>query len=540
MSKRVILGSDARTNLVEGIDILADAVVSTLGPNGRNVVISNPQGVPQSTKDGVTVAKSITLSDPNQELGVQLVKQAAIKTAEKAGDGTTTSTLLAREMVKAGLNALNNNENAVQIKRDIDLTVEKVVNNLKNNISEDISGEEQLEQIATISANNDPETGKLISTAIDKVGLEGVVHIEESRTGETYLETVEGLQFERGYKSPYFVTNNSNMTATLDNPLILIADQKLTQVKELLPVLEAVSAQAKSLLIIAEDIDNEALATLIVNKMRGTMKVCAVKAPDFGDRRKLVLEDIAITTGGVVFDKQKGMKLDKFSWEWFGEARTVTIEKEQTTIVDGKGGIEPIEARIEELQQQINKATTPFEIEKLQERLAKFTGGVAIIHVGGNTETEMKEKKDRVDDALHATKAAIEEGIVPGGGTALLYASNGLKADTTGAQIVIEACAKPFNQILVNAGFDNVKGQILADQLCNSGDDAWAGYNIKTDKVVNMKEAGIIDPTKVARTALQNAASVAGTVLLTECTVVDEPSDEPKQPQIDPSMMGMM
>ena len=541
MSKQVILGSDARANLVEGIDILADAVVSTLGPNGRNVVISNSQGVPQSTKDGVTVAKSIALSDPNQELGVQLVKQAAVKTAEKAGDGTTTSTLLAREMVKAGLTALNNNENAVQIKRDIDSTVKKVVDNLRNNISEDISGEEQLEQIATISANNDPETGKLISTAIEKVGLEGVVHIEESRTGETYLETVEGLQFERGYKSPYFVTNNSNMTATLDNPLILIADQKLTQVKELLPVLEAVSAQAKSLLIIAEDIDNEALATLIVNKMRGTMKVCAVKAPDFGDRRKLVLEDIAITTGGVVFDKQKGMKLDKFSWEWFGEARTVTIEKEQTTIVDGKGGIESIEARIEELQQQINKATTPFEIEKLQERLAKFTGGVAIIHVGGNTETEMKEKKDRVDDALHATKAAIEEGIVPGGGTALLYASNGLKADTTGAQIVVEACAKPFNQILVNAGFDNVKGQILADQLCNSGDDAWAGYNIKTDEVVNMKEAGIIDPTKVARTALENAASVAGTVLLTECTVVDEPSEDTNsQPQIDPSMMGMM
>ena len=541
MSKQVILGSDARTNLVKGIDILADAVVSTLGPNGRNVVIANPQGVPQSTKDGVTVAKSISLSDPNQELGVQLVKQAAIKTAEKAGDGTTTSTLLAREMVKAGLNALNNNENAVQIKRDIDSTVEKVVNNLRNNISEDISGEEQLEQIATISANNDPETGKLISTAIEKVGLEGVVHIEESRTGETYLETVEGLQFERGYKSPYFVTNNSNMTATLDNPLILIADQKLTQVKELLPVLEAVSAQAKSLLIIAEDIDNEALATLIVNKMRGTMKVCAVKAPDFGDRRKLILEDIAITTGGVVFDKQKGMKLDKFSWEWFGEARTVTIEKEQTTIVDGKGGIEPIEARIEELQQQINKATTPFEIEKLQERLAKFTGGVAIIHVGGNTETEMKEKKDRVDDALHATKAAIEEGIIPGGGTALLYASSGLEDKTTGAKIVIQACSKPFNQILVNAGFDKVKGQILADNLTNSGNDAWAGFDIKTDKVVNMKEAGIIDPTKVARTALENAASVAGTVLLTECTVVEESSEDNKnQPQMDPSMMGMM
>ncbi len=540
MSKQVILGSEARTNLVKGIDTLADAVVSTLGPNGRNVVIANDQGVPQSTKDGVTVAKSITLKDPNQELGVQLVKQAAIKTAEKAGDGTTTSTLLAREMIKAGLTALNNNENAVQIKRDIDSTVNKVVSNLKNNISEDISGEEQLEQIATISANNDNEVGKLIATAIDKVGMEGVVHIEESRTGETYLETVEGLQFERGYKSPYFVTNNNTMTATLDNPLILIADQKITQVKELLPVLEAVSAQAKSLLIIAEDIDNEALATLIVNKMRGTMKVCAVKAPDFGDRRKLVLEDIAITTGGQVFDKQKGMKLDKFSWDWFGEARVVTVEKEKTTIVDGKGGIESIEARIEELQQQIEQATTPFETEKLQERLAKFVGGVAIIHVGGNTETEMKEKKDRVDDALHATKAAIEEGIVPGGGTALLYASNGLKADTTGAQIVVEACAVPFNQILVNAGFDNVKGQILADQLCNSGNDAWAGFNIKTDKVVDMKKAGIIDPTKVARTALENAASVAGTVLLTECTVVNEPEEDNKQPQIDPSMMGMM
>ena len=539
MSKQVTLGKTSREKLVSGIDILADAVVSTLGPNGRNVVISNPQGAPQSTKDGVTVAKAITLKDPEQELGVQLVKQAAIKTAEKAGDGTTTSTLLAREMIKAGLNALNNNENAVQIKRDIDSTVEKVVLNLKK-ISEDISGEEQLEQIAAISANNDPETGKLIATAIDKVGLEGVVHIEESRTGETYLETVEGLQFARGYKSPYFVTNNSNMTATLDNPLILIADQKLTQVKELLPVLEAVSAQAKSLLIIAEDIDNEALATLIVNKMRGTMKVCAVKAPDFGDRRKLVLEDIAVTTGGMVFDKQKGMKLDKFSWEWFGEARTVTIEKEQTTIVDGKGGIEQIEARVEELQQQINKATTPFEIEKLQERLAKFTGGVAIIHVGGNTETEMKEKKDRVDDALHATKAAIEEGIVPGGGTALLYASSGIEAKTTGAQIVKSACAKPFNQILVNAGFDEVKGQILADSLTNSGNDTWAGFDIKTEKTVDMKKTGIIDPTKVARTALQNAASVAGTVLLTECTIVDEPSDDNnQQQQIDP-MMGMM
>ena len=537
MNKQVTLGSKARTNLVQGIDILADAVVSTLGPNGRNVVIANEQGVPQSTKDGVTVAKSIKLKDPEQELGVQLVKQAAIKTAEKAGDGTTTSTLLAREMVKAGLNALNNNENAVQIKRDIDSTVKMVVDNLRNNIAEDISGEEQLEQIATISANNDPETGKLIATAIDKVGMEGVVHIEESRTGETYLETVEGMQFDRGYKSPYFVTDNNTMTSTLENPLILIADTKITQVKELLPILESVSSQAKSLLIIAEDIDQEALATLIVNKMRGTMKVCAVKAPDFGDRRKLVLEDIAVTTGGVVFDKQKGMKMDKFSWEWFGEARTATIDKEKTTLVDGKGTIESIETRIEELQQQIDKADSPFEIEKLQERLAKFVGGVAVIHVGGNTETEMKEKKDRVDDALHATKAAIEEGIVPGGGMALLYASKDLKSDSTGASIVKKACRKPFNQILVNAGYDNTQAEILSAQLVTSG-NTWDGYNIKTEKIVDMKEAGIIDPTKVARTALQNAASVAGTVLLTECTVVNELSEDNKQTPMDP-MMGM-
>ena len=539
MSKQVEFGSEARKNLVKGIDTLADAVISTLGPNGRNVVIANPEG-PQSTKDGVTVAKSISLKEPNQELGVQLVKQAAIKTAEKAGDGTTTSTLLAREMIKAGLSALNNDENAVQIKRDIDKTVKSVVHNLRSELSEDISGEKQLEQIATISSNNDEETGKLVATVIEKVGMEGVVHIEESRTGETFLETVEGLQFDRGYKSPYFVTDNNSMTAVLDNPLILITEHKLTKVKELLPVLEAVSAQARSLLIIAEDVDQEALATLVVNKMRGTMQVCAVKAPDFGDRRKLILEDIAITTGGQVFSREKGMKLDKFSWEWFGEARTVTVEKEQTTIVDGKGEIESIEKRIEELQTQIDKATTPFEVEKLQERLAKFVGGVAIIHVGGNTETEMKEKKDRVDDALHATKAAIEEGIVPGGGCALLYASSGLEAKTTGAEIVKKACSKPFSQILMNAGYDKVEGRLLADKLINSGDDAWAGYNIKTDKITNMKKSGIIDPTKVVRLALENAASIAGTVLLTECTVVDEPKEDDNKPQIDPSMMGMM
>ena len=541
MSKQINFGTDSRNQLVAGIDKLANAVVSTLGPNGRNVVIANEQGIPQSTKDGVTVAKSISLKDPVQELGVQMVKQAAIKTAEKAGDGTTTSTLLAREMVKEGLAALANGENAVEIKRGIDEAVKTVVNTLRNNIAEDISSEEQLEQIATISANNDPETGKLIATAIEKVGMEGVVHIEESKTGETYLETVEGMQFDRGYKSPYFVTDNNSMSATLENPLILIADQKLTQVKELLPVLEAVSTQARSLLIIAEDIDNEALATLIVNKMRGTMKVCAVKAPEFGDRRKLILEDIATTTGGQVFSKEKGMKLDKFSWEWFGEARTVTVEKEQTTIVDGKGSEDAINSRIEELQKQIEKAQTPFEIEKLQERLAKFVGGVAIIHVGGNTETEMKELKDRVDDALHATKAAIEEGIVPGGGVALLYASQKLSRTTTGSRIVRKACAKPFEQILVNAGYSSAEAQMVGKyQLIESGNDTWAGFDLKEEKVVNMKEAGIIDPTKVSRTALQNAASVAGTILLTECTIVDEPtedSDSSKNMGFDPSMM---
>ena len=540
MNKRVEFSTDARNNLVKGIDVLADAVVSTLGPNGRNVLMVTNEGLPQSTKDGVTVAKSIKLKDPEQELGVQLVKQAAIKTADKAGDGTTTSTLLAREMIKAGLNALNNNENAVQIKRDIDATVSKVVNTLRNNISEDISGEEQLEQIATISYNNDSEVGKLISTAIDKVGTDGVVHIEESKTGETYLETVEGMQFDRGYKSPYFVTNNDTMSAVMDKPLILLVDDRLKTVKELLPILEAVSSQGSSLLIIAEDIDQEALATLIVNKMRGTVQVCAVKAPDFGDRRKLILEDIAITTGGVVFSKDKGMKLDKFSWDWFGEARTVTVQKDKTTIVDGKGEEDKIEARIRELSTQIEKSTTPFETEQLQNRLAKLSGGVAIIHVGGNTEVEMKEKKDRVDDALHATRAAIEEGIVPGGGTALLYASSGLEVKSTGAAIVAQACAKPFNQILVNAGHEEVSAKIIADGMVNSGNDGWLGFDIKSGNTVDMKKAGIIDPTKVARTALENAASVAGTVLLTECTVVNEPEEDNKQPQIDPSMMGMM
>tara|TARA_R110001632_G_scaffold38544_1_gene97009 strand:- start:494 stop:2113 length:1620 start_codon:yes stop_codon:yes gene_type:complete len=538
MSKIIDYGSDSRTKLVKGIDKLADAVVSTLGPNGRNVVISQPGQAPQSTKDGVTVAKSISLKDPVENLGVEMVKQASVKTAHKAGDGTTTSTLLAREMVKAGLSHLNNGANAVEIKRSIDVAVKQVIEVLRTN-SEEVSSEEQLEQIATISSNNDPEIGKMIAVAMGKVGRDGVVTIEESKSGETYLEVVEGMQFDRGYKSPYFVTNNADMSAVLNEPYILIADQRFTQVKELLPILESVSGTGRSLLIIAEDIDNEALATLVVNKMRGTLAVCAVKAPDFGDRRKLVLEDIASLTGGEVFTKEKGMKLDKFSWDWFGEARTVNVSKETTTIVDGKGETGRIEARIEELQQQIEQASTPFEIEKLQERLAKFVGGVGIIHVGGFTESEIKEKKDRVDDALNATKAAIEEGIVAGGGAALLYARETIKGDDIGSQIVKQACGKPFTQILINAGWDEVDGRIMADNLTHTRKDIWTGFNVKTMEKIDMKEAGIIDPAKVTRTALENAASVAGTILLTECTIVDEPSD--KDTPVDPmSMMGGM
>jgi len=534
MSKVIEFGADARKQLVDGIDKLSKAVTATLGPNGRNVVIVNEQGQVQSTKDGVTVAKNITLKDNVEEVGVKMVKQAAIKTANIAGDGTTTSTLLASEMVKAGLKHLNNGANAVEIKRGIDTAVKQVVDTLKSNIRENISSEEQLEQVATISANNDIEVGKLIAEALNKVGRDGVVTIEESNTGETYLETVEGMQFDRGYKSHYFVTDNSTMTAHLEDPLILIADKRFTQIKELLPILEGVSTQNKPLVIIAEDIDGEALATLIVNKIRGTIRVAAVKAPDFGDRRKLILEDIAILTGGQVFSTDKGMKLDKFSWDWFGNSRSITITKDETTIIDGRGKSEPIQARIEELQQQIEKAKTPFEQEKLQERLAKFSGGVAIVHVGGNTETEIKERKDRVEDALYATKAAIEEGIVAGGGIALLCAKEAItktreELDSSvyiGKNIVYDVCSKPFTTILTNAGYTEAECYSILNQL--DATQVWDGFNLKTETIVNMKEAGIIDPAKVTRVALENAASVASTILLTECVVVDDPKDEKK------------
>ncbi len=536
MKKTVKFGPEAREELMKGINTLADAVVCTLGPNGRNVLIdiagTDRTGKPIHTKDGVTVAKHIMVEDLNQNLGVQMVKEAALQTAEKAGDGTTTSTLLARELVKAGLKHLNNGENAVEIKRGIDAAVKEVIGFIRNNISQDISNEEQLEQIATISANNDVEVGKLIATAIEKVGRDGVVHIEESKSGETYLETVEGMQFNRGYKSHFFVTDNNSMSCTLEDPLILIADHKFTTVKELLPILENVSSTNKSLLIIADDIDNEALATLIVNKARGILKVAAVKAPDFGDRKKLILEDIATLTGGTVFDKDKGMKLDKFSHDWFGQARTVTVTKDETTIVDGKGKDEDINQRVNELQTQIDKSDTPFVTEQLQNRLAKMVGGVSIIHVGGHTEVEMREKKDRVDDALHATKAALEGGIVPGGGAALLYAREAISQKGIGSDIVYQACGKPFEQILLNAGYTSTDAQMLGKyQLVDSGNDVWTGYDLKASKIVDMKEAGILDPSKVTRTALENAASVAGTILLTECVVVDHPEQETPTPE---------
>ena len=551
MSKKQIeFGANARKKIVKGIDILADAVVSTLGPNGRNAIYTDNHNNVYSTKDGVTVAKQIEeLEDPVENLGVNMVKQAAIKTADNAGDGTTTSTLLARELVKNGIARLNDGSNAVEIKRGIDAAVDIVLKKL-NELSESISSEDQLNQIATISANNDTEVGKLISRAIEKVGKEGVVHIEESKTGETYLETVEGIQFDRGYKSPYFVVDNNTMSTVLKDAYILIVNQRLTAVKELLPILENVSQSNKALLIISEDIDGEALAALIVNKMRGTLKCCAVKAPDFGDRRKLILEDIATLTGGQVVDKDKGMKLDRFNSEWFGEASTITVTKEQTTIIDGQGKEDQILTRAEELAKQIDEASTPFEMEKLQARLANFSGGVAIVHVGGNTETEMKEKKDRVDDALHATKAALADGIVPGGGVALLYSREAIcdkmpkdiSDDTKfGYELVYKACGKPFEQILINAGYTETEATMIAQyKLKDSENDLWTGYNIKTEEVVNMKEDGIIDPHKVTRQALSNASSIAGTALLTEVAIIDTPKDEDSKPSFDPSMMANM
>lgn len=540
MSKQISFGTEAREKLLSGVNQLADAVVSTLGPSGRNVFIQHQGGNPTSTKDGVTVAKEIELEDPIENVGAQAVKQVSIKTGEVAGDGTTTATLLAREIYKQGLTELENS-NAVEVKRGIDIATKEVIKYLQKQYSKDITDEEQLKQVATISGNNDAEVGTLIATAMDKVGREGIITIEESKTGETYLETVEGMQFNRGYKSPYFVTDNNTMTSVLDNPLIVITDKRLQQIKEILPLLESVSQQNRSLLIIADDIDGEALSTLVVNKMRGILKVVAVKAPEFGDKKKALLEDIATLTGGTVVSTEKGMKLDKFDPQWFGQSRKITVGKDDTTIVDGKGTEEAITQRIEELKEQIENTVSPYEKENLQDRLGKLIGGVAMIHVGGHTEVEMKEKKDRVDDALHATQAALEEGILPGGGIALLNAAahlNQLITEIThpdqekGINIIIKAIRKPFEQILLNAG--ETQEKIEDRELTLLAGDKWQGFNPRTGQYVNMLTEGIIDPTKVTRLALENAASVAGTMLITECIISNiKPKDE--QAGIDPS-----
>jgi len=540
MSKIIETGSDSRVKLLSGVEQLANAVVITLGPNGRNVIIAQQGGMlPQSTKDGVTVAKTVTLKDPVENLGAQMVKQAAVQTGDSAGDGTTTSTLLAKELIAEGMNHLSQKHNAVAIKRGMDKTSREIVKHLKE-MSTDIASEDQIKQVATISANNDEEVGNLIAAAMDKVGREGVVTVEESKTHETTLETVEGMQFDRGYKSPYFVTDNSTMQAQLDEPYVLLFDGRISAVKELLPILEAVSQQNKSLVIISEDIDGEALAAMIVNKMRGILKCCAVKAPDFGERRTHILEDIATLTGGTVISKQKGHRLDKITFDQLGTARGVTIEKEKTTIVDGNGTEEDIASRLNEIKDQIERASSNYAVEQLQQRLAKMAGGVAVINVGGFTETEMKERKDRVDDALHATRAALDEGIVAGGGVALLEARNKLRVanslicegdETIGAEILLNAIEKPFIQILKNAGIDKYHAILAAVE------HDFNGYNIKTGEYVDMIKEGIIDPTKVTRTALENAVSVAGTMLITECTIVDDPKGDK---EVDPmSMMGM-
>ena len=538
MSKIIKFDREAKEKLQSGIDKVNKAVSVTMGPFGRNVLIEKEHGQVSSTKDGVTVAKTIVLEDSIENMAATVIKQAAQKTVDAAGDGTTTSTVLAHAIASQALQATAYaSTNATQVKKGIEDAVKTVVEVLKD-MSTPITDEKQIKQIATLSANGDEEIGNLVATAIDKVGREGVVTVEESRTGETSLEIVEGLQFDRGYKSPYMVTDNNTMTAILNDPLLLIVDGRISQVKDLLPILESVSQQNKSLFIVAEDIDGEALATLIVNKMRGILKVAAVKAPDFGERRTLVLEDIAVLTGGTVVSSQKGMRLDKFNKDWFGEARTITVGKETTTVVDGKGDVDKIEARITELKSQIDVSTSPYEIEKLQERLSKMIGGVAIINVGGGTEIEMKEKKDRLDDALQATKAALDEGILPGAGVALLHASRkinvtGKDDKAKGALIVFKACGKPFKQILENAGEEPNDWLIQLLKTKNMVPDITDGI------LVDAFDSGIIDPTKVVRSALENAAAAAVTLLMTECVIHEKPTDKKKSDDFGMADLGM-
>ena len=540
MAKEISYDLEARNALKAGVDKLANAVKVTLGPKGRNVVIEKKFGAPTITKDGVTVAKEVELDDKVEDVGAQMLKEVASKTSDDAGDGTTTATVLAQALVAEGLKNVTAGANPMSIKRGIDAAVGAVVEALQAQ-SKDLPDSKQIANVGTISANNDHEIGAKIAEAMEKVGKDGVITVEESKTAETFLETVEGMQFDRGYLSPYFVTNSDNMEAEMDDTYILIYDKKISNMKDLLPLLEKVVQTGKSVVIIAEDIEGEALATLVVNKLRGTFKVLAVKAPGFGDRRKSMLEDIAVLTGGTVISEDAGYKLENATLEYLGTCKRAVSDKDNTTIVGGNGSGDAIKARINEIKVQIDKTTSDYDREKLQERLAKLSGGVAVINVGAATEVEMKEKKARVEDALHATRAAVEEGIIPGGGVALLRSVSSLdklKVDSeekVGVDIMRRALEEPIRQICENAGAEpSIVTQAVRD---GKGD---YGYDARTDEYVNMFKVGIIDPTKVARVAVQNAGSIAGMILTTEATVTEIPEKDPPMPPMDPGMGGGM
>jgi chaperonin GroEL len=527
-AKDVKFSRDARERILRGVDILADAVKVTLGPKGRNVVIEKSFGAPRITKDGVTVAKEIELKDRFENLGAQMVREVASKTNDVAGDGTTTATVLAQAIVREGMKSVAAGMNPMDLKRGIDMAVTKVVADLKAR-SKPVAGTAEIAQVGTISANGESEIGNMIATAMEKVGKEGVITVEEAKGMESELDVVEGMQFDRGYLSPYFITNPEKMQVELDNPHILIHEKKLSNLQALLPVLEAVVQSGRPLLIIAEDVEGEALATLVVNKLRGGLKVAAVKAPGFGDRRKAMLEDIAVLTKGEMISEDLGIKLENVTLPMLGQAKRVTIDKDNTTIIDGAGDADAIKARVEQIRAQIEITTSDYDKEKLQERLAKLAGGVAVLKVGGSTEVEVKERKDRVDDALHATRAAVEEGIVPGGGTALLYATKALEGmkganddQTRGIDIIRKALFAPVRQIASNAGHD---GAVVSGKLLDGNDDT-IGFNAQTDVYENLVAAGVIDPTKVVRTALQDAASVASLLITTEAAITELPADD--------------
>ena len=528
MAKELFFDSEAREKLKRGVDTLANAVKVTLGPKGRNVIIDKKFGSPQITKDGVTVAKEIELEDAVENMGAQLVKEVASKTADQAGDGTTTATVLAQSIYTIGSNNVAAGANPMDLKKGIEKAVDAIVKDLKKQ-SRPITTSNEIAQVATISANNDSEIGKMISSAMDKVGREGVITVEEARGTETEVKTVEGMQFDRGYLSAYFVTNTDKMEVELEKPFILISEKKVSSMKELLPVLEVVAQTGRPLLIISEDVDGEALATLVVNKIRGALKVAAVKAPGFGDRRKAMLEDIAILTGGTVIAEERGFKLENATIEYLGQADKIIIDKDNTTIVNGSGSKDDINNRVNQIKSQIENTTSDYDREKLQERLAKLSGGVAILYIGAATEVEMKEKKDRVDDALHATRAAVEEGIIAGGGVALIRAIGSLdklkgenEDQMTGINIIRQAVESPLRTIVANAGGE---ASVVVNAVRAGKDDY--GYNAREDKYENMIAAGIIDPTKVTRLALENAASIAGLLLTTECVIADKPANEP-------------